>query len=305
MRRAQGSHFAISASSSPVSRWMCRNWFDPFLPRHVARQQERLFAEIEGVVWMDRAQRRMQRVLQPRLGGIRDHQVGPSGQQFVEDAGVVGEHHDLGQVQMGAVERLVGAAGVDDDAHARPVDLRKRLEFIGDHAGGNWCFPVAQDRGGKERLRLPLERHRHAAGADVEAAGEQIGQQLRPACLHQFQLHAEGRRHRPRLVHVQPLPVPGRGIVQAERAIVAGHPDPQRAGGEDRIQPRRRRLRPGRRGGQQTHQYPKAAKAATQFRQHTAPAQSALGATWGQHGTKATGGTRMLVALSSRTRIGY
>jgi hypothetical protein len=96
----------------------------------VALQPIGLLGAVERLFRMDGAKHaRMKLLLILRLRGIRDHQISVAAGNFVEDADVIGVGLDFGVPDVGAREPLIGTAGIDDDAGARPVDIGKRLVF--------------------------------------------------------------------------------------------------------------------------------------------------------------------------------
>ena len=101
---------------------------DESLQRDVALQPIGLFREIERLFRMYRAEHAgVKLLLVARLGRIRHHQVGIALGDLVEDRDVVVVDPDLRILDIGARKTLVGAAGIDDHARARLVDVGERL----------------------------------------------------------------------------------------------------------------------------------------------------------------------------------
>jgi len=97
---------------------------DPLLQGNIAWQKIGLLAEIKGLIRMHAAQFGMQPVLQSGFCGIGDHHIGTTGDQFVENAGVVGKDDNLGVVQVCAIKCFIGAAMRRDDMYPRLVYVR-------------------------------------------------------------------------------------------------------------------------------------------------------------------------------------
>jgi hypothetical protein len=96
----------------------------------VARHPVAEFRMVERRVGMHGAEHvGMQLCLQPGLDRIGDHQIGFAFRQGVEDGRIIGPDDDRRRSQMRPGEPLVGAARIEDDAHARLVDLRQGLVF--------------------------------------------------------------------------------------------------------------------------------------------------------------------------------
>src|SRR5690606_9743747 len=121
---------------------------------------------------------------------------------LVEYRAVVRMDRDSRLRKVLAHEPLVRAAGVDDDTHGRPVYFLERVEIV--------LAPAAYDRrlaaaviGRRERrLCRAVRRDADSAHRDIEAAGEMIVHQGRPARADEARLHAETLRERQRAAHV-------------------------------------------------------------------------------------------------------
>ena len=106
---------------------------------------------------------------------------------------------------MGAVEFLVGPAGIDDHRHVRPVDSPRASRYFSLSAQrAIGVLPSRKYGAEKNAVFLPLERHRHPAHRDVEVAGGEIARQIRPAGRDEFDLDPERRAERLGRVDVEP-----------------------------------------------------------------------------------------------------
>ena len=143
---------------------------------------------------MDRTEVRAQPLLQPRLGGVRDHQIGPAGDDLVEDAHVVREYRHLGAPDPGAHETFV-AARIDHQTDARAVDVPPGSRSGPVFAARDGRLAVRQVvRPARTRLPPPLGGHRDAARRQVETVGRQVLHQVGPARRHEFGAHLWGDR---------------------------------------------------------------------------------------------------------------
>jgi len=205
------------------------------LQRRIARQQDGLVRPVERRLRMHRAQLRMQVLLQAGFDGVGDHQVGGTADDLAEDGYIVRVHGQLRVRRMGAGEAFVGAARIDDQPHLRPVDLRQRLEAGDGFAACDGRLAIVQIGHRKQRLPLPLGRHRHAAQCEIELVRTQVGHQRRPAGRHQLQPHAERARQLARQLHIHADELAICGQV-AEGLVVAGTAHAQHAARGDVVQ---------------------------------------------------------------------
>ena len=103
---------------------------DECLERGVALQPVGFLREIERLFRMHRAKHAgVKLLLVSRLRGVRDHQIGVTLGDLVEDRDIVVVDLDLGIPDIGPGKPLVGAAGIDDQAGARSVDVGDGLVF--------------------------------------------------------------------------------------------------------------------------------------------------------------------------------
>ncbi len=141
---------------------------------------------------------------------------------------------------MGAIELLVGAAGVGDDVDLGPVNRRQCLIFAFVDAAGNRRLAVAHIGRREIGVLLTLQRHRYAAHADVERTRVEIARHVAPARRDELDLHAERRPERLRGVDVEAGIGPVRRAL-GEGRIIARRADAQRPTREDVVEARLRR----------------------------------------------------------------
>src|SRR6185437_3289909 len=210
---------------------------DERLEGEVARQPIGLLGEIERLVGVQRAELpRVQLLLQHRLAGIGDHDVGLAGGDLVEDRHVVAIDGDRRLLEIVAGEFLVGAAGIDDDARRRLVDAGERRVFVLFGAARDRRLAVDQIGDAEDALLLPLQADRDTAHRRVELAGGEVAHQVGPGGLDDLELDAERLGQRFRHVDVDALEFLARRIEEGEGLVVAGGADAQHAAGDDLVE---------------------------------------------------------------------
>jgi hypothetical protein len=220
---------------------------DISLQSDVARQQHGLLREVERRVGMDRAQLRVQALLEARLDRVGDHHVGLARNNAVEDRHVVGIHRQRRVRRAGTREALVGAARIDDQPHLGPVDVRQSLVLVRIVAARDRCLAVAQVGQREEGLLLALQRDRDAAHRKVETIVAEVAHHRAPGGGHHLQLHAQRGRQVGGERDVEADEAAGRAV--GEGLVVAGAADAQRAARQDLVEPARRGAAACRRGG--------------------------------------------------------
>ena len=134
-------------------------------------------------------------------------------------------------------ETLIGAAGIDDHARARPVDIGDGLVFALVGAARDRRLALAHNGRGEQTLLLSVEGDRHAAHRDIEIVGFKVLHQFRPGSVDILDLDPERLAQCLRHIDVEPPEFRCFLVQRTERQIIAGQTDAQRAALNNLVEP--------------------------------------------------------------------